>query len=346
MHKIQPAAIAVGSDAAIKDVIEKLNASSEKIVAMLDDNLCLLGVVTDGDVRRAILKDNNLSRPAYDIITLNPILVSDRAALHEIRGLMNNRKIEHVPVLNEEGVLLYIMRSAPELPQLDCEAIIMAGGLGKRLRPYTDKTPKPLVQVGDSTIIEGLIAHLMSFGIRKFKVSVHYLAEQVEALLENGDRFGAEIGYIREEEKLGTAGCLILLKERPKSDFIVLNGDISTKINMQEMLDAHQASGAIATVAVTTNEITIPYGVITPIKDGQISWDEKPSLSFLVSIGIYILSPKIFSYLPSQTTFVDMPELLLQAQEAGEKINIFSVYESWIDIGTPRDLVLARMLKK
>lgn len=345
MHKIQPSTIAVDSDVAIKDVIIKLNDSSEKIVAMLDKNSRLLGVITDGDVRRAILIDNNLNRPAADIISSEPISVNIRTAPYVIHDLMTVRKIEHVPVIDDDGLLLYILRSVPESPELNCEAIIMAGGQGKRLRPYTEGTPKPLVQVGNSTIIEGLINHLTKFGIKKFRISVNYLAEQIQNLLNDGHKFGVEISYIEEDKQLGTAGCLALIEEQPTSDFFVLNGDITTKINMKELLEAHQISDSIATVAVTTNEFTIPYGVITPVEEGQISWEEKPTYSCLVSIGIYVLSPKIFKYLPPKTEFIDMPELLLQAQENGEKLNVFSVYESWIDVGTPKDLLRARSQK-
>jgi len=345
MHKIQPSAIAVNSDVAIKDVIIKLNESSEKIVAMLDEANRLLGVITDGDVRRAILIDNNLNRPAKEIISPEPISVNIRTESYAIRDLMTRRKIEHVPVIDDDGLLLYVLRAVPETPQLNCEAIIMAGGQGKRLRPYTEGTPKPLIQVGNSTIIEGLINHLTKFGIKKLRVSVNYLAEQIQNLLSDGHKFGVEITYIEEAKQLGTAGCLALIEKRPNSDFFVLNGDITTKINMKELFEAHQLSDSIATIAVTTNEFTLPYGVITPVEEGQISWEEKPTYSYLVSIGIYALSPEIFNYLPAETEFIDMPELLLRAQKNGEKINIFSVYESWIDVGTPKDLLRARSLK-
>ncbi len=342
MHKIDPASVTVLLGVTIKEVIEKLNDSSEKIVVVVDNKQCLIGVITDGDVRRAILKDNNLDRPADEIISSDPVCVQETTELLEIRRLMTNRKIEHIPVVNSEGVLLHVFRSVLQLPQVDCEAVIMAGGQGKRLRPYTENTPKPLMKLGEKTIIERLISHLSGFGVSKFYVSVNYLAGQIEEQLGAGTDTGVNIEYLREKVQLGTAGSIALIEKRPTSDFIVLNGDITTKIDIQDLLESHKQSGAIASVAVTSNEYTIPYGVVDKNEEGMVFWQEKPSLSYLVSIGIYVLSPEIFEYIGRDSEAIDMPELLMRAQRNGRKLNIFTVYETWKDIGTPEDLISIR----
>lgn len=312
------------------------------IALVVDRDMRLLGTITDGDVRRALLAGGDMEAPARRAMNAGPISVPTGTPRQACYARMQQESIFHLPVVDAEGRVQDVVRLA-ELATgepLKNRVVLMAGGLGSRLRPLTDDKPKPMLPVGGrpllQTIVEGFIAH----GFGRFTISLNYLGEQIEHHFGDGKALGVEIAYTREDKPLGTAGCLDLLPERPEEPFFVMNGDILTRIDYRGMLDFHAATGASATVALNTYSHKVPFGLVDIEGDSVTGIREKPVFSFFVAAGIYVLSPDALDLIPDDRYF-DMPSLFEALIAQGRQVSAYPIHEYWMDIGQPHDLAQA-----
>jgi len=220
----------------------------------------------------------------------------------------------------------------------DRQAVILAGGRGTRLRPYTTIFPKPLVPVGEHPILELVIRQLAGHGFRDITLAVGFLAELIMAYFGDGSRWGVRLAYSREEQPLGTAGPLALIKERLHRPFLVMNGDLLTDLNFGDVMRYHVALGGIATVALARRSVQIDFGVVQVDAEYRLTgWSEKPELTYLVSAGIYIFDPAVLTFIPAGQYF-DLPQLVMSLVKDGQSVNTYVHEGYWLDIGRPEDL--------
>ncbi len=327
----------------IKETLQVLSISALQIVFVVDGENHLLGAVTDGDVRRGILRGEDLSSSVDRIMNMHPITAPQCMERASILRLMKTRRIRQIPLLDEMGCLVGLARLEELLyrPQRDNAVVLMAGGLGTRLRPLTDKTPKPLLKVGTKPILETILESFLDAGFHKFYFAVNYKSQMIEEYFGDGSRFGAEIEYLHENKRMGTAGALYFLPEAPKEPILVMNGDLLTKVDFGELLDYHIEQGVEATMAVREYNYQVPYGVIDFDGEKITGIREKPSYSFFVNAGIYVLSPEAVARVDKEE-FFDMPQLFDELVTAGKKTTVFPVREYWLDIGRMDDFQRAQ----
>ncbi len=335
----------VGEDGDVMAVMAAIDAGGCHIAVVVDSDRHVLGVVSDGDVRRAILRGVPASAPVAGIMNRAPLMGRQDEAPEAIFRLMRERVVTAVPVVDGEGRLVRIatihqaMVEARPLPT----AVIMAGGEGRRLRPFTETVPKPMMEVGNKPLIEHAVDRLVRSGFQKVHVAVNYLGDQIRSHLGDGSEWGADISYLEEPAKLGTAGALSLLPKGQDGPLLVLNGDIFTGIDYSRMVAAHAEGGSALTIGVVEYHIHIPYGVIAIDGDRVVGLVEKPEQRMPISAGVYVIEPRLLERIPP-ATFYNMTDLIADALAAGEKISPFLILEEWIDIGTPKDLERARTL--
>ena len=333
----------LGSESSIRQAMEALDRSTLQIALVIDGDDHLKGTVTDGDIRRGLLRGLALETPVTQIMNPRPLVGRQSMTRTESLELLRRHSLHHLPVLDPAGRLIGLESDVQLYEGAEKEnwVILMAGGLGQRLRPLTEELPKPLLPVGDRPLLEIIINRFTVQGFRKFFVSVNYRAELVEAHFGDGSKFGAEIRYLREDEPLGTGGAIGLLPERPTLPFVVMNGDLLTTINFEALVDFHQQHEADLTLCVRRYSHQIPYGV-AEIKGGEVvSITEKPSHECFISGGIYVLSPGVCDRLSPQRP-VDMPDLMRELIAEKRRVTAFPVTEYWIDIGRIEDLERAR----
>lgn len=331
--------ILIRPDALVREALTRIDAGSSQLAIVVDGERRILGVVTDGDVRRGLLSGVTLDDPVGRIMNRNPRLAAASAPDEEIQALMRREVIHQVPIVDEDGriVALRTIDTFVASERLENRVVLMAGGLGTRLRPLTETVPKPMLSVGGRPLLETLVQSFIDQGFYRFDFSVNYRAEAIEKHFGDGYRFGAEISYLRETKPLGTAGSLSLIAKRPEKPFFVMNGDILTSINFRHMLDFHQQSGTAATMAVFEKGFDIPYGVVEVDGDRLLAIREKPTHSFFISAGIYLLEPKVLERI-EPGAFLDMPDLFVRMMDDGEVVSAFPIREYWRDIGQHQDL--------
>lgn len=330
-----------GGGATIHQVMSRINRTPYLFQVVVDDAGGFLGTVTDGDIRRAMLAAKTLDAPIADCMRTDAVVgrIGDDdgnvAKLFAIRTT-----VPFLPVLDEAGKVLSVLVAAD--PPSGCRtALIMAGGLGRRLGEHTKATPKPLVKVGDKPILQHVLEHAEAAGVRDAYVSVHHMAEQIEAFVA-GRNGGARVHLVHEDEPLGTAGAIGKLPEAPKDPLLVLNGDVLTQVDLIALLAFHRRHNHDATIAVALHEEEIPFGVIRHNEDGLfLGIEEKPVIRHHVAAGIYCLAPEICALVPRDAA-MDMPELLNMARGAGLRVGLFPIHEYWRDIGRPDDLESAQ----
>lgn len=325
--------------------IDKLNKGAWRIVLVADENRRLLGVVTDGDIRRHLLQQKSLEMTVDQVMQKHPITASIADNRDQLFMKMHAAGILHLPILDHQQriVNLETLEGLFAKTIRDNWVIMMAGGLGKRLHPLTLDYPKPLLKIGDKPISQILLEKFIQFGFRKFYFSVNYKSDMIREYYGSGAQWGVEIQYIEESGVLGTAGSLSLLKETPTQPFFVVNADILTNINFGYVLDFHcdQPLKAQATLCVKPYQEVIPFGVVTVGEDNQlIGIHEKPSRNYFVNAGIYILEPAILQSL-SFNTYCDMPHFLTQLVHRGLRVATFPIREYWLDIGQHENLAKA-----
>lgn len=331
-------AVAVPPSFALADTIRRVDEGALQIALVTDAEDHLLGVVTDGDIRRAILRGLGLQTPTEQIMNPKPHTLPEHTPRAEVLAYMRRYTLHQVPLLDATGKvvgleLLDALLGAAELPNA---VVLMAGGLGTRLRPLTETCPKPLIPVGGKPILERILSAFAEEGFRRFYLAVNYKAEMIVDYFGDGRRWGVEIDYLHETERLGTAGALSLLPAAPEHPFFVMNGDLLTQASFARMLAFHQRHGGLATMAVREYDIQIPYGVVRVDGERIVSIEEKPRHSFFVNAGIYVLEPQALEHIP-QSTYFDMPTLFERLNGAGATAG-YPLREYWLDIGRHEEL--------
>ena len=329
--------------ASVKDVMQVMDKSALQIAFVVDEEKRLLGAVTDGDVRRSILRGGDLSQAVATIMNVHPIAALQGTERAAILRLMKAKTVRQIPIVDEENHLVGLAQMEELLyrPRRDNAVVLMAGGLGTRLRPLTDKIPNPLLKVGTKPILETILESFLDAGFHQFYFAVNYKSQMIEEYFGDGSRFGAEIEYLHEKKRMGTAGALYFLPEPPKGPILVMNGDLLTKVDFGELLDYHIEQGAVATMAVREYNYQVPYGVIDFDGERITGIREKPSYSFFVNAGIYVLSPEVVAQVDKEE-FFDMPQLFNELVVAGKKTTVFPVREYWLDIGRMDDFQRAQ----
>lgn len=328
----------------IRQVMACIDRNAKGIALVVDKGYHLLGTVTDGDVRRAILGGMDLEKPVSELLARKtgspypkPVTAPVGTEQAVLLQLMQERGVRHVPLLDDAGRVVDLVMLDELLPDqvLPVQAVIMAGGFGKRLRPFTEETPKPMLSVGGRPLMERIIEQLRTAGIKQINITTHYKPEKIVSYFGDGSRFGVKLNYVNEDQPLGTAGALGLM-EKPDNPLLVINGDILTQMNFRAMLAYHQEHKADLTVAVRKYDLRVPYGVIE--NDGALVQKliEKPSLSLFVNAGIYLLEPSVYHYVPKGQRF-DMTDLIQWLLQEKRPVASFPIVEYWLDIGQPAD---------
>jgi dTDP-glucose pyrophosphorylase len=308
-------------------------------LAVVERDGKIVGTVTDGDVRRALLNGVGLDTPVNQVMNRNPVVapagISNAAAL----TLMRRRSIHQLPIVDDHGKVLEIklIDDLAAASQADHWVVLMAGGLGSRLRPLTDDLPKPLIKVGNKPILETVLNGFIKSGFGKFFISVNYKADMIRKYFGDGSAWGIEIDYLVESDRLGTAGALSLIPERPTRPFFVMNGDLLTTVNFEQMLKYHLEHQAFSTICVREHAVTVPFGVVDFEDHRILGIREKPTQKFFVNAGVYLLDPEVLDYIEA-TEAVDMPTLIERTIERGKRSVAFPLREYWIDVGRLDDL--------
>lgn len=331
-------------DSTIRHAMEQIDRNNKGIVLVCDDRRRLVGTVTDGDIRRALLCGQNLDDPASVLLehkeqTVYPRPVSAAAgsSVGEILKIMRERVVRQLPLLDEEGRVADLVALEDLVPEhvLPLQALIMTGGYGTRLLPLTQEIPKPMLPVGDRPLVEIIVEQLQKAGIRRVNLATHYKSEVIEQHFGDGGSFGVEIRYVREDRPLGTAGALSML-ETCGDPLLVINGDIVTRVDFRAMLDFHREQRAAMTLAVREHELQVAYGVVETSGVSVTRIVEKPVQRYLINAGIYILNPEVCRFVPRNRA-CDMPELIARLVAENERVVSFLIREYWRDIGQIED---------
>ncbi|GAB6034253.1 nucleotidyltransferase family protein [Galenea microaerophila] len=333
--------IAVFPQTSVKETLSVMDKAALQIALVVDKENHLLGTVTDGDIRRGLLAGKMLSSPIGEVMNLTPKVGQDSEQPTLWQKRMQQFQLRHLPIVDAQGKMVGLYYEKPELKSLKNPVILMLGGLGTRLRPLTENVPKPLLPVGNQPILETIIKHIAEQGFERFYFCINYLGEQIRAYFGNGQAYGIEIEYIEESERMGTAGALSLLSQRPEEDFIVMNGDLLTKIDLKALLDFHQQHQNLVTACVREYAQQVPYGVVEMDGHQVTQLVEKPVYRYFVNGGIYALSPEALDYVP-QNQFYDMPTLIEHALAEQKPVGGFPITEYWMDIGQMPDYLQAQ----
>ena len=328
--------ILVSPETSILQGIETIDSSALQILLVVDGAGRLLGSVTDGDVRRAILHGRDLNESVSVVMNPNPISVLEGTTRDVVLSLMQAKSIHCVPVVDKEGHVVGLETQSRLLWQGvedDTCVVLMAGGLGMRLRPLTESVPKPLLEVNGKAMLEHIIERFVEQGFKRFYLSVNYKSEMIRQHFGDGADFGAHISYIDEDKPLGTGGALSQLPTECMSDnIIVMNGDLLTTLNFRQLLDFHNVHSGCATMCVRDYSIQVPYGVVAVEGEHFIDIIEKPAHSYFVNAGVYVIRSDELKHIPSDR-FYDLPDLFSQLKEQGKKVTVFPLREDWRDIG-------------
>jgi dTDP-glucose pyrophosphorylase len=338
----------ISQEATIQEVISCLNKSNSKIALVTDKELTLKGVITDSDIRRAVLKNIPHDSPLNFIIKTEPIVSYSWQTDSEILELMKKHNIFQIPILDDlnKVIGLKVINEILSQSQEDIEnsVILMAGGLGKRLYPITKDIPKPLVPVNGKPILRIILDNLQDKGFFNIKVSINHKGNMIRNELSRYHRYQS-VDFLEESIRLGTAGPLSLLKNTPKQPILVQNADILTTLDYASMLRYHSENKNAITMAVRREKISIPYGVVQIENDRINSIQEKPDHFYFANVGIYIISPEVLQKIPSQE-FYDMTTLIEECVKDDIKVGSFPVHEYWTDIGRPDELAKANLESK
>ncbi|WP_243224833.1 nucleotidyltransferase family protein [Microbacterium sp. CIAB417] len=339
---IDRADLTVAPETSIRVALERLDRSRLQVVFVEDAAGRLVGAVSDGDIRRGLLAGAVLDDHVSGIMNSGPAAVAPTASQDAVDELKEQRGIRVVAVVDDGGRLVDVVGEGESIgTPLSTPVVLMAGGRGQRLYPITKDIPKPLVPLGDVPMIDIILGRLREQGFRRVHVSVNHLGHLIEAHLGDGSRHGLEITYLHEPMPLGTAGAIAQLRDRIGEDFVVMNSDLLTQVDLRRMLAFHSATGAVATIGAREYGFEIPYGVIRREGDRVTGLAEKPYHSELVSAGIYVLAPDALGLL-EQDEYCDMPTLLARLMDDARRVSSFEIREEWIDVGRPEDLERAR----
>ena len=331
MYKIDE--IKINQNASIKEALEVIDKGAIKVAVVLSDDGLLLGMLNDGDIRRALLKGMSLDDSIAGIINKHPVVANINDTKERILELANEKKLHQIPIISN-GKLIGIqdIREFLAPKNKPNKVILMVGGLGTRLRPLTNDVPKPMLDVGNKPILHTIVENFAKYGYTDIIMCVNYKSEIIKEYFGNGDKFGVKIEYVLESQRMGTAGALSLLQKRPKDDFFVMNGDLLTNVNFEYLHEYHKDSNALASICIRKYEMQVPYGVVNVRANKVTSIEEKPTQSFFVSAGIYMFSPIVLDFIP-KGVFYDMPTLFGELLKQGFAVYPFFIREYWLDIG-------------
>jgi len=320
------------------DTLRAIDDSALEISLIVDQERNLLGTVTDGDIRRGILKGTPLDAPIRLLMNGKPIVATPSVPDDELLYIMSQRSIKHLPIVDGQNRVVGLKRLQDLISKKPRPnwAVIMAGGRGKRLGSLTDSTPKPLLPVGEQPLLGTIIKQLQRHGISRVFVTVHYKAEMIISYLRSLADEGLRIDILEERESLGTAGGLRLLPDRPAHPILLMNGDLLTSVNLGNLLDYHTASGRLLTVCTREFNLQIPYGVLTMKGAALVEIEEKPAQKLIINAGIYVLQPAVLDCLGSAGP-VDMPDIVKRILKDPAGVGCFPLSEFWLDIGNPAD---------
>lgn len=329
-------------NASIQDAIDNLNQFGFKIVLVVNKSNQLLGTVSDGDIRRGLLKGLDLCSSITTIIHKNALVAPPEMSRDIVMQLMVANKIQQIPVVDGNRLIvdLHLWDAITTPTVRDNLMVIMAGGLGTRLLPHTEECPKPMVLVSGKPMLEHIIERAKLAGFSNFIISVRYLGHMIEEYFGNGDRLSVKINYLKEDSPLGTAGALSLLNPRPDSPFVVTNGDVLTDVQYGEMLDFHNRNNARATMAVRVHEWQHPFGVVHTDGIEIVGFEEKPLAKTHINAGIYVLSPNVLDDM-GYGERCDMPTIFERLLAKSQRIVAYPMHEPWLDVGRPSDLEIA-----
>jgi len=338
--------VMIAPEEPIARAVELLNFEALRIVLVVDENQHLLGTVTDGDVRRGMMRHLDMAVAVKEIMFTSPKTVPVGSTRAAILALMKTHDILQIPLLDETGVVMGLetLQHITAKPCYENPVFLMAGGFGKRLRPLTHDVPKPLLKVGSKPILQTILESFVASGFRQFYISTHYRAEMLREHFGDGSDWNVSIEYVHEEKPLGTAGSLGLLPHTlPELPLIIMNGDLLTKINFEQLLRYHEKTGGIATMCVREYDLEVPYGVVAANEYRVENIIEKPVHTFFVNAGIYVINPELYRSVDGEE-FLNMPDLLQSKIEQGVQINMFPIHEYWLDIGRPIDFEQAHKM--
>lgn len=332
----------VPDSATVKDVVENLTSSGLRLCLLVGSGNSLVGIVSDGDIRRGLLAGAGLESPATRVMNVTFASAPSGTPFPELTRLVRSREVTHLPLVDVDGKLagLFIDQPDGEAAPRDNTVVIMAGGMGLRLRPLTESTPKPMLPVGGKPMVQHTIESLRAEGFANFVLAINYLGNQIEEHFGDGSGLGVRITYVKEEQPLGTGGALSLLEGSFASPVVLVNGDVLLSARLADMLDYHHSHSADITVGVKALDTQIPFGVIELEGNHIVAMREKPVYRDFVNAGVYVLEPSVVGSVPYAVR-LDMPDLV--AEWLGRrKVFAYPMHESWRDLGHVDDLELAR----
>jgi dTDP-glucose pyrophosphorylase len=330
--------------ATLREAVEAIDRGARQVALVVDENDRLVAVVTDGNIRRGLLRGLTLAAPVAEVMNATPTISKLDAGIDAARRLMRERQLHHVPIVDAEGRIVDLLwiDDITRTQRKSTPVILMAGGLGMRLRPLTESVPKPMLPIGGRPILEQILQSFSEQGFVRFTLSINYLGEVIREHFGDGREFGVEIDYVEEPERMGTAGALSLLPQRPEEPVIVMNGDLLTSIRFDSLLKFHHETEATATLCARQFDMQVPYGVIEADGTRLRGIVEKPVHNHLISAGVYVISPEAISELEPGRA-LDMPDLLAGLTNRGDTVSVFPIREYWLDIGRIEDLERARV---
>jgi len=328
----------IGPENTIREALVVIDREAMRGAIIVDNNKNLLGVVSDGDIRRGILSGVSLDSPVSNVMNTKPIVATKDTSKQQLIELMESKSILSIPLVEKGMVIgLHTLHESLSIQKLDNPVFLMAGGFGTRLKPLTNNCPKPLLKVGDKPILEITLLNFIKSGFTNFYISTHYMPEMIMEHFGDGNKWGVNITYVYEDSPLGTGGALGLLPENlPKLPLIMMNGDVLTNINFQKLLEFHVNESADASMCVREYEYQIPYGVIQGEAGKITSMIEKPTQLFHINAGIYVINPKIIEQVKTNEK-IDMPTLLEKQIESQGNVMMYPIHEYWLDIGRMED---------
>jgi dTDP-glucose pyrophosphorylase len=334
--------ITILSGATIREAMEAMDKTSEKILLVVDDERRLIGALSDGDIRRYILKGGDLTGSINDAYQTEPISVfEDAYNIAEIKSLLTKNRIGLIPVLDRSRKIVDFLtwegifgdQGIPERNCLDAPVVIMAGGRGSRLEPFTRVLPKPLVPIGDKTVLDHIIDNFRVYGVEHYYLTVHHMSKIIKAYFEE-KQIEYTVHFTEEDEPRGTAGSLKLLSEQLIRPFFVSNCDIMIQTDYADLYAFHLNKGFDITLVASAKKFSIPYGICELNGGGSLRQiKEKPEYNFLVNTGLYVLNPEVIAMIPDHGSF-HMTQLIRKIQVNGGSAGVYPISEnSWIDVG-------------
>lgn len=338
--------VVISPEATIAEGLRQLERAGTGALLLCESDRTFVGLLTDGDVRRAILASIPFSRPCRSIAKIDPVVApADIDRVDALRLMDHAREfvLDQLPLVDDRGraVGLLLRSDVVTVEDIELSAVIMAGGFGKRLLPLTEHTPKPMLPIGDRPLLEHTISRLRDAGIRRVAISTHHLADRITDHFGDGNAFGVNLQYMSEDQPLGTAGALRLMGDI-QEPVLVINGDILTGLRFQDMAAHHHAQRADITVGLRRCELEIPYGVVDTDGDRVCGVREKPKQTFLINAGVYLIEPHVYQLIPEGQRF-DMTDLIQRLIDRGRRVVGFPIVEYWLDIGRPADYEQAQL---